>query len=152
MNQKQFDFTIKYVSWDPGGSRKKKTTGMTKWDVDGNPRVIEQLGEEDVDRELSNMEDTVELFIIERYIPRPGVSHTGNKLLTARVIGNLEGFARRQGIEVFFQSSSILKIAAMWAQVKPPKGHLPDKISAYLHGYYYLHKNGIIPAKVLEDK
>src|SRR5688500_9536021 len=113
---------ITYVSWDPGGARKKKTTGMVKWDEEAKPRIVEELDEAGLDQAIIDMEDTVKLFIIERYIPVPGVSHTGNKLLTAQVIGNLKGYARRNEIEIIEQPSSILTVAAMWAQVKKPKG------------------------------
>lgn len=143
----QGEFTIKYVSWDPG----EKKTGRVKWDENANPVAIEELTEAQFDKDLTNTEPTVEVFIVEEYRPYGHIQHTGNKLLTAQRIGDIKGYARRHGIEVVEQPAQILKIAAMWSGTPIVKGHWPDWQSAFLHGYYYLSDKGLIRPKVLDS-
>lgn len=144
---------IRYVSWDPGGKSTKKSTGMVKWDEEGKPREVKELDQLELDKELDELEPTIIVFIIEEYVvySHKSKAHIGSKLPTVQTIGQLKAYARKHGIKVIEQRSDIKKMASMWAQVKVPNGHMPDKMSAYLHGYYYLHRLGLIPAKVLED-
>lgn len=141
--------SVKYVSFDPG-----VTTGVATWDEEGN--LLRNIGVQQagLDALLYGFEqiNTIKVFVVEEYrvYASKAVAHIGSKVETAQVIGQISATARRMGIEVVMQPATILNIAMMWAQVKKPKGHLPDDVSAYLHGYYYLHRKGIIKAKVLE--
>ena len=141
---------IKYVSWDPG-----KTTGVTCWSAEGQALNIKDLvGDEVLDGFLDSLEgEEIEAFIIEEYriYGSKAVAHVGSRVETAQVIGNLKAWARRRNIKIVEQRSDIKPIAAKWSQVKVPKGHMPDWMAAYLHGYYYLHNKGIIRAKVLDS-
>lgn len=146
-----------YASWDPGGSRTERTTGLTYWDEKANMIEMKSLTEEEFDKEIEKIPDTVKVFVVEDYRPHGHINHTGNKLLTSQRIGDIRGYARRHGIDVIMQPSTILTIAAMWAQYKWPKSntgkrqHLPDFISSYLHGFYYLSNKGLIKLKVLDS-
>jgi hypothetical protein len=146
-----------YVSWDPGGSSTKRTTGIAYWDEQANFIEMRSLTEKEFDEEIGKIPSTIKEFIIEQYKPHGHINHTGNKLTTAQRIGDIKGYARRHQIKVTEQPSTILQIAAMWAQYKIPrnhkgqKQHIPDYISAYLHGYYYLFRKGLIKAKVLDS-
>jgi hypothetical protein len=142
---------IKYVSWDPG-----QTTGMVHWNEKGEPINVKELkGDEALDEALDELEPATEIetFIIEEYrvYGSKAIAHVGSKVLTAQVIGNLKAWARRHNIKVVEQRSDIKNIAAKWSQTKIPKGHMPDWMAAYLHGYYYLHNKGLIRAKVLDS-
>lgn len=141
---------IVYVSWDPGQS-----TGVACWSETGDPLDVgTELKSDDArDRFLDRLEShPVREFIIEEYrvYGSKALAHTGSKVYTAQVIGDLKSWARRHGVKVIEQRSDIKEIAAKWAQVKVPKGHMPDWMAAYLHGYYYLHRKGLIKPKVLE--
>lgn len=141
---------ITYVSFDPG-----ITTGVVTWDKDGNVLNKAKINQATLDALLVGFEhiNTIKAFIIEEYrvFTSKAIAHIGSKVETARVIGQITATARRKNIEIVMQDPKILKIAAMWAQFPLPKGHLPDDDSAYLHGYYYLHRKGIISAKVLNN-
>ncbi|SRR6266498_4990 len=140
-----------YASWDPGGSTKRRTTGLCYWDQEANVLDLKIIGQKEFDYEIEHIPNTVKTFILEEYVPRR-ISHIGNRLLTAQLIGDIKGYARRHDIQIVEQPSTILSIAAMWAQVNLKSNkHLPDYISAYLHGYYYLFNKGLIKPKVLED-
>lgn len=140
-----------YVSWDPGTS-----TGVACWDKDGNPHRIgtELKSDEARDRFLDELANhPIREFIIEEYrvYASKARAHIGSKVYTAQVIGDLKSWARRHGVKVIEQRSDIKDSAAKWAQVTVPKGHMPDWMAAYLHGYYYLHRKGLIRAKVLDS-
>lgn len=145
-----------YASWDPGGSRTERTTGLAYWDEQATLIDMVSLTEKEFDEEIQKIPDTIRVFIIEQYTPYGHINHTGNKLLTAQRIGDIKGYARRNNIQVVEQKADILKIASMWAQYRitynkrGKKQHIPDYISAYLHGYYYLYNKGLIKPKVLE--
>lgn len=147
---------VKYISWDPGGSATARTTGIALWDPDAELIDMKSLNEEEFDKQIESIPETVEVFILEKYVPFGHINHTGNKLTTAQRIGDIKGYARRHKIEIVEQRSDILTIAAMWAQYKIPrnrkgeKQHIPDYWSAYLHGYYYLFNKGLIKPKVLD--
>jgi hypothetical protein len=147
-----------YASWDPGGSESRRTIGLTYWAEDAEMLHMTSLTQEEYDREIQNIPPTVKVFILERYIPFGHISHTGNKLTTAQRIGDIKGYARRNNIKVVEQDAKILTIGCMWAGVKRPrnskgqKKHLPDYLSSYVHGYYYLFNLGLIRPKVLDDE
>jgi hypothetical protein len=145
-----------YVSWDPGGGQ-RRSTGMVSWDAQGQEISRAALNPQQLDFTLQILENvkTIKVFIIEKYVPYGHVNHTGRKLVTSECIGQLKAFARRWGIRVVEQRSDIKRIAAMNAGVQwiwSAKKHMPDDIAAYLHGFYYLDKIGLIRPKVLDDK
>lgn len=145
-----------YASWDPGGSGVRRTTGLTYWDERANMIIMKSLSEEEFDREIENIPSSVKVFILEKYVPFGHINHTGNKLLTSQRIGDIKGYARRNKIEVIEQDSKILPIACMWAGIKWPRNnkgqklHLPDSLSSYAHGYYYLFNKRLIKPRVLD--
>jgi hypothetical protein len=143
---------IKYISWDPGGSASKRSTGRTLWDEQCTPEAMESLTEKEFDEKIEKTPDTVELFIIESYRPRPGISHTGDKLLTAQRIGDIKGYARRHKIEVVEIPPNVKMVAALWSGMKVDKTkHMPDWQASYLIGYWELHRRGLIRARVLDS-
>ncbi len=142
---------IKYASFDPGGSPGKKSTGIVTWNTKGLPVDILKVDQDGLDKFLQGKEETPpDVFIYETYRIYGGFSQVGSKVHTVRVIGQITAWARRHKVELIEQPSDIKGTAAKWAGIKVPQGHMPDSIAAYLHGYYYLHRLGVIPARVLE--
>lgn len=85
----------------------------------------------------------IEAIVVEDYIIRPGVGNRGHARGEAmRVIGQLEGVAARLGTRLIKQRPDVRSIAAKWAGVTVPRGHMPDDMSAELHGIYYLRQQG----------
>lgn len=85
----------------------------------------------------------IEAIVVEDYVIRPGVGNRGHARGEAmRVIGQLEGMAARLGIKLIKQRPENRLIAAKWAGVTIPKSHMPDDMSAELHGIYYLRQQG----------
>jgi len=145
---------IHYVSWDPG-----ETTGAACWNEKAQPLLMgpqmQFKGDKERDAFLDSLEgEPIKKFIIEEYrvYGSKAFAHIGSKVYTAQVIGDLKSWARRHNVEVVEQRSDIKEIGCKWAQIPYKKGaHMPDWQSAYVHGYYYLHKAGLIRAKVLDS-
>jgi hypothetical protein len=143
-----------WVSFDPG-----KTTGMTLWVKLENeePRCtrVDQFNEQELDYFLDELEGWVDVFIIEEYriFGQKKEAHVGSKVETIQIIGQLKAYARQYKIEIVEQPASILTIAQLWSGCKIPKDHsISHWASAYNHAYYYLHKQGLIKARVLETE
>ncbi len=137
-----------YLSFDPG-----LRTGVVGWTHKGIPLLIAVYKQEELDTFLYTL-DTQYLkeVILEEYrVNNNKFNHQGSKVYTIQVIGQIKAWARINKIPVVEQRTQAKDIAAMWSQTVVPKGHMPDKMSAYLHGYYRLHMLGIIKAKVLEE-
>jgi hypothetical protein len=79
-------------------------------------------------------------------------NHQGNKLYTSRVIGQIESFCRRYEVRIVEVQPSLKKIAAQWAGVKVPKGHMPDMMAAFLLGYYHLRLARLAPSRLLQER
>lgn len=139
-----------YASFDPG-----KRTGVALWDEHGKCTFKGILLENELDLFLDGIRGTrtYKKFIIEEYRVYGGklAAHAGSKVETIQVIGQIKSVARSLNVSIVEQPASILKIASMWSGVKKRGQHWPDQDSAYNHGYYYLHKLGIIRARVLDD-
>jgi hypothetical protein len=137
-----------YVSFDPG---EKSNIGYVVWSEEAKPMKTDQTTLEGLDLLFSELPDTVTTFIVEGYTVFGHVNHTGSKVVTAQVIGYIKGEARSRKIECVEQPSSILKTAQMWSGVKLDGKHsVSHWKSAYNHGYYYLHRKGLIRPRVLD--
>lgn len=148
-----------WLSFDPGGKR----TGVAAWNSDGSCRGKTIYNDEELD-------DFLEVYVQQHYKgdkgwgtpkeiiyepfrvrPDKAASFAGSSHVEIQVIGKLKLFARLLGIPAIV-SKADLRTVALWAGIKvPAKGHIKDDISAYLHGYWHLHTQGIIKARVLEN-
>lgn len=142
-----------YISIDPG-----KSVGIATWDENGNLLGNGKMQEKDFEAFLQGLTqkdypNEIVAFIVEEYriYGHKAQAHIGSKVGTAQCIGKIKMIARMINTPVVEQPATFLKITAKWAGVKLPKGHVPDALSAYLHGYHYLHQQGIIEARVLES-
>lgn len=147
--------TISFVSFDPGGSD-KPSTGMATWTSTGEHIASVKLTNKQLTQMLIDLEPVagdIQAFIIEAYTGRPGFSTGGNKFKTSQQIGALKYYCDRWGIEKVLQGSYAKDMGMAYSQIKRTwKGkHMPDDISAYCHGYYYLHNKGLLRPKVLDD-
>ena len=131
---------------------------MCIWDdPKERPILIQDLNENSLDNLLSNLADlnklrSIEHVIIEEYrVFNDKFNHQGDKVHTAQVIGLIKGFCRTLKIPFTEQPARVRTVAALWSGTKVPRGHMPDYMSAYLHGYFWLHKNGFIPPRVLDE-
>jgi len=97
-----------------------------------------------IDRLDAIQTNQVTRFVVEEFISRGRVTQ-GSRNEASQVIGAITLVARRLGVAVVKQNPSDRLIGAKWTQVKVPKGHMPDDMSAYLHGSFYLIKNNIKP-------
>lgn len=142
-----------FASFDPGSKR----TGIALWDETGKCTLNESVSQEELDLFLEHHRNTktFKKFIVEDYrvYGHMATRHIGSRVETVRVIGQIASLARFLKVPMIEQPATVLRVAAKQARVKiPNKGHIPDKVSAYLHGYYYLlHKEKIIRPLVLDD-
>lgn len=128
---------------DPG-----KTTGIYAFKDDGteyNPPMKLQLSMKDLENYLMLIAEPITVIVYEDYqvLPHMAKHHAGSKVEAAQVIGMLRLFASIKKIHLVPQRASILPIAEKLTQVKMPKNHAQSHwVSAYLHGSYYLIKQG----------
>lgn len=145
-----------YVSIDPGGSTTGRTIGVVMWDESGLPLKMEQYNQDELDEFLQNLQevkDTLKVIIVESYrvFSHKLEAHRNKKMLTSECIGRIKFAAKTLGVPVVEQPSTILSTAEKWAGAKMPSNHARShSVSAYLHGYFYLHKHGVLRARVLE--
>lgn len=136
----------KVAAFDPGG-----LTGVCCWDEDFEPYFMYQYTFEPLTDVLPAFD--AEFWVVEDYIIDPHVKQGGSRGPAMQVIGVLKAHSRKNGIKMYRQSRSILPIAEKWTGKKMPKNHKDSNpVSAYLHGEYYLQKNGYKKPRVLTEK
>jgi hypothetical protein len=142
-----------WISIDPG-----ETSGITTWNDSGNPIHYNEFDIPNLHKFLDWLEqiktDFLRKIIIEEYrlYQSKALQQSGSHLETVQVIGMIKRCNYKLNLpDVVEVRADSKDIAAKWSGVKLPKGHTPDWMSSYLIGYYWLHKHGIIPARVLEQ-
>lgn len=139
----------KYLAFDPGVS-----TGWAAFDSAGEVSAKGIL--RGLDELMDFLEDCTrpETVIYESYrvFGHKAKAHIGSKMETVQAIGVIKARTSRWKCILVEQPSSILPIATKWAGVKLPSNH--DKshdIAAYLHGVYYLQKEGIRESRLVKE-
>lgn len=139
------------LSVDPG-----KNVGYAYWKSDGTLVSKGVMDIEDFIAKCSGplLEAGIEVIVYEDYTLRPNKAYAqrGSKLQASQIIGAVKLLAKLVGAKLVRQQPKDLKITALHAGVVLPKGHLPDELSAYLHGYRYFVVNEIIKPKLQEAK
>lgn len=128
-----------FLSFDPG-----KRTGVAVFDGETGDLKLKMIFEyPELTEFLSRVITPPIAIVVEDYIIRPGVGNRGHARGEAmRVIGQLEAASYRLGCPLIKQRPEVRLVAAKWAGYTVRKGHMPDDISAWLHGIYYLRQQG----------
>lgn len=127
------------LAFDPG-----KSTGVAifTWPT-GELKIKTSMPYDKLTAFIADIPINVAAIVVEDYIIRPGVGNRGHARGEAmRVIGQLEAASYRLGCTLVKQRPEVRLIAAKWSGIKVPKGHMPDDMSAELHGIYYLRQQG----------
>lgn len=127
------------LSLDPG-----KKVGRAMWGADGTLLFNDEVSVNELIAFLANARSVKTVVVESWMLLRRATSQIGSKMEASQVIGAAKLFALMQGAEYVEQPPSILPVSALHAGVALPKGHTPDKLSAYLHGHYYLVCQGVI--------
>jgi len=129
------------LSFDPG-----KRTGIATFDFPTGTLKHKWISNyQDLTEWLASItrQNNVVAIVVEDYIIRPGAGNRGHARGEAmRVIGQLEATSYRLGCSLIKQRPEVRLVAAKWAGYKVPRGHMPDDVSAELHGIYYLRQQG----------
>lgn len=81
--------------------------------------------------------------VCEDYSLDHGRNKGGSKMLSSQVIGMVKLRAFQWGVPVDMQPSTNLRLWALHEGIKLGAGHIPDDMSAFLHGAHRLHELGI---------
>jgi hypothetical protein len=143
-----------YLSIDPG-----VTSGITMWNLQGEPIHYNELDINGLHQLLDCFEfhiTPIERIIIEefRLYQKMALQQSGSRLETVQVIGIVKRFNHVMQLKPIVEIRADAKeIAAKWSQTPVPKRgtHMDNWKAAYLIGYYWLHQQGIIKAKVFES-
>ena len=125
---------------DPGGMN-----GLYWWDENYQDAGFAQVKLKDLPEWLEAHLPTPELIVYENYRlwSHKAKQQSGSDMPAPQAVGIIKSYAARNKIELFDQSPQILTSAEKMSQVKMPSDHSQSHwVSAYLHGYWYLVKNG----------
>lgn len=107
---------------------------------------------------LQGTDRTITEIVCEDYHGRPGMRAGGQHLYGPEAKGKIELIAKIANIPFTLQRP----VDVLGSKAKPGPAilqsgyvqtakHLPDQDAAYLHGFYYLVKKGVLQAKPLDD-
>lgn len=133
------------LSIDPG-----EHIGVARWTDTGELRYNGSMSVLEFEDYLcfEAWEDDPPLAVpMEDYRLRQGkqMAQTGSRMITSQVIGMVKLWSHRHGAHIELQPSNILRVAAKHANLHVPAvGHIPDAVSAYLHGYWFFENQGLL--------
>jgi hypothetical protein len=145
---------------DPGAGKTASIGVATFVLATGELKSLGKMSFDEFDAYLLNLDPkTIGQVVYEMYAIRRqhAMAHIGSEVEVVRSVGLVVAFANRNNIPCVKQPSSILGVAPQWFGVKIPrakngkKQHVPDEISAMLHGMYWLKGKGIIKTKLEEE-
>ena len=91
----------------------------------------------------------IETIVMESFVNNAR-SRGGQRNGTSECIGAVEYVALKTETPLILQQPAVLPVAKAHAGYEGKQAHLPHKDSAYLHGYYYLVKKGVLKPVGLE--
>jgi len=128
-----------YLALDPG-----KTTGWATFAEDGSGITMGQYNAEQL---INFMDETTAKIIITedyRLFPWKLKEQAWSKLDTVRLIGMIQYWCYKTQRTLILQDPNIKSIGYMWAGIPKAGAHKNShERDAYVHGVYYLQKNGI---------
>lgn len=133
--------TIMYLAIDPGN-----TTGWAIFDDNGETIEFNEITGHDAFLDwLDERTESFDEVIIEEYrVRNQQFNHQGSTIPTVQLIGAITRWARKRGIPISMQPSSVLPIACKFVGYPYRQGsHVPDRISALAHGVFWLQKKKI---------
>lgn len=92
----------------------------------------------------------IDTLVVEGIMHNPNINQGGSQRWESQVEGAVRMLGALTGVPVIVQRPDILPVAAKHAGYEMPKTktgnkkHLPDEISAWLHGRYYLTSIGVL--------
>lgn len=132
---------MKVLAIDPGGMN-----GIAwfneKYDLEG----FHQVKLEELPEWLHNYKPTPDIIVYENFKlwKHRALQQSGSSLPAAQAIGMLKSYAAINKIQLVDQSPQILNPAQKMFQMKMPSDHSQGHwVSAYLHGSWYLVKQGL---------
>lgn len=136
-----------YVAFDPG-----KHCGGSMWDESGKPLGMWTThSNEELNEKLESLPKTIKVVIYEDFIlfPNKAKKQAGSRMPASQAIGYIQSWALRNGCELVKQPSNILEIGGKFVGIDTKSmDHVPDMLSAFIHGEYYLVKNHIKVVKL----
>lgn len=153
------------IAWDPG----EKNIGCAMFSYNEDEELANLLFKRTVNKPdmykilemaekmLINQPGEKHTFVIETFRIDPNnvanrnprarnsAMYQWSEVETSQVIGALKYAAYRMNqSHVVTQEPGILAMGRKWCDFKVPQGHIPDDISAYIHGVHYMIKTGLI--------
>lgn len=141
------------LAFDPGD-----ITGIAVFTSTGELKGMYQVpleGEKGLIAWLHDYAGLVSMCIVEEFVlyTKKARQQGGSRMKASQAIGAIKTFAHGKGADVVEQRSDIKPMALGWSQIKMPTVHSQThQFDAYLHGYYWLVKNGIIKTKLQQQK
>lgn len=145
-----------YLAFDPG-----ETLGYAKWLDNGQLVEAGQANQEELHELLERIApDPTEVkhVIIEDYVlwAKLARQQAGSKMPAAQGKGMLKFWCKQNDIPFTMQKSDILPTAQKISQQRIPSRHsISHQFVAYNHGFFWLHKNGIVKSPLqieMEEK
>lgn len=134
------------AAFDPGN-----TTGITIFDDEFNVKEMFQLSLDDLIQWASVYDGPLDVIVYEKFITFRQKAHTqvGSTQQASQAIGAIKMLATRKKAKLVVQGPDIKSIALRWTGITMPSRHADShKWDAYLHGYYYLRKEGYIKSNI----
>ena len=132
---------MRLLAIDPGGAN-----GVCWWTGDDiHMEGFDQVKLNDLPKWLDAFDPKPDLIVYENFKlwKHRALQQSGSDLPAAQAIGMIKSYASIYNITIVDQSPQILGSAQMMSQMKMPKDHSQSHwVSAYLHGYWWLVKNG----------
>lgn len=130
----------KYLAIDPGG-----TNGWASFNENGDVITFDGAkGKEALYQVLAAQQPKVIICEDYRLFPWKAKEQSWSSLETVRVIGAIEYYCYLNDAELHYQDPKVKTIAYLWAGITVPKNKaLTHETDAYVHGVYYLQKNGV---------
>ena len=134
---------MRLLAIDPGGMN-----GVCWWD---NATILptmtgfDQIKLADLPVWLNEFTPPPDMIVYENFklLKHRALQQSGSDLPAAQAIGMIKSYASIHEITTVDQSPQILGSASKMSQMKMPSDHSQSHwVSAYLHGYWWLVKNG----------
>lgn len=130
-----------YLSLDPGTN-----TGWATFDDLGNMLMWGTThSKEPLYKVLDDYNPRVVVMEDFELFPWKAKEQSWSPFDTVRIIGAVEHWCWQHNVDLIQQRPNIKSIGYMWAGLQPPdsKNSMRHQIDAFVHGYYYLQKQGI---------